>query len=416
MGETEDPRQALSSKDVAIRAAATRDLARCGGWDDVVSLVQHAKEDKSSAVRLYAAASAADILSRHRGLQGQKPLTTAQKAQVLDWVAGVDPGANPSLLMLLSGLGERKAVDRLGRMLRDPRYEVRGGSATGLRRMALSAAAQTNSEISSAMRDWFAHSKIPPDSILELIKLVGEAGFFNLADQARSAATAGRPHGAASEEALARLDARHQQEHWTGLWRSTGLDVLEINPNPREAGWIAIADGRLHRGGESTTAPLELKEGIASAGDLGPMRMIWAQQLGFGEDRFAAIQGAGMTWWKVEKANLPASIEQLAPTFSSEVAEAITAWLGEPEGAAAKRVLPLLHWRMGRGEEAVQFFADLTSKGRPKNDSYWWYGRILADLGRTKAACHALDTFLSKIKGKDTPWKLEATALRKALG
>ena len=60
MGETEDPRQALSSKDVAIRAAATRDLARCGGWDDVVSLVQHAKEDKSSAVRLYAAASAAD--------------------------------------------------------------------------------------------------------------------------------------------------------------------------------------------------------------------------------------------------------------------------------------------------------------------------------------------------------------------
>ena len=66
--ETVDPREGLSAKDVTTRTASARELARIGTWDDVPRLVQMATSEKSSAVRLWTAAAAADIAHRHSPL------------------------------------------------------------------------------------------------------------------------------------------------------------------------------------------------------------------------------------------------------------------------------------------------------------------------------------------------------------
>src|SRR5688500_13732973 len=129
MTESTDPREALKSADVAVRAAAARELAANGKFGDVELLVELAKSDKSPSVRLYAAAAAADIATR------SEP-GPAQRMRLVELFRTFDPGHNPSLLMVLAAVPDLAGVERLGRLMRDPRSDVRSGAITALRRMS----------------------------------------------------------------------------------------------------------------------------------------------------------------------------------------------------------------------------------------------------------------------------------------
>src|SRR5262245_47136144 len=95
MGETGDPRAALESDDVAVRAAGVRDLGAQGVLDDALALVDLAIQDRSPSVRLYAAAAAAEIVMR-------SSLDPDDQRQILDRLKAFDPGFNPALLMVLA--------------------------------------------------------------------------------------------------------------------------------------------------------------------------------------------------------------------------------------------------------------------------------------------------------------------------
>src|SRR3712207_6547865 len=129
MTETPDPREGLKSPDVAVRTAAARELAASGKFADVEVLVELAKTDKSPSVRLSAAAAAADIATR------SEP-GPAQRKRLVELFRTFDPGHNPSLLMVLAAVPDAAGVERLGRLLRDPRQDVRNGAITALRRMS----------------------------------------------------------------------------------------------------------------------------------------------------------------------------------------------------------------------------------------------------------------------------------------
>src|SRR5690606_32336998 len=126
--------------------------------------------DASPSVRLYTAAAAADIVCRMRGVNGRARLTRQQRELLQTWVKTFDPGINPSLLMLLSAVADQSAVDRLGRMLKDPRNGVRAGAATALRRMSLSVAAADDMLVPMAVDKLLASRKLPADAVLDLVK------------------------------------------------------------------------------------------------------------------------------------------------------------------------------------------------------------------------------------------------------
>ena len=88
MPETSDPYEALASKQVKDQAAGARDLARGGTWSDMELLVGKATTSKSAAVRLYAAAAAADIVHRER-LAGA--IDRQREHQILAWVSAANP-------------------------------------------------------------------------------------------------------------------------------------------------------------------------------------------------------------------------------------------------------------------------------------------------------------------------------------
>lgn len=413
--ETDDPRVALGAKDVTTRSAAARDLAKIGTWDDLPELVRMATEDKSSAVRLYTAAAAADIVNRHRGAAGQTAMTDEQRKQVRDWVKGLDPGHNTGIVMMLSALADKPALDQLGRMLRDPRNGVRAGATTALRRMALSAAGN-DEVVRDAVAGWLAGGKAPPDVVLELVRLIGETGWRGLDAELRNAAAAGRLHLAAAEEARARVEKRNDPATWQGVWASEGLDVLEVAAKPRKSAWVVVDDGAwLGQGGKS--AAFALQDGVAKAGGK-PVRLVWAPRVGEHEARLPALQRNGATYWRHEGKDLAAFVDEHVAAFTPADARAVSAiarWLEPIEGAPAQRARALALWKGGDPEGGLAVLEELVAGKKPRTDVYWWIGRINADLDRKEPAIAALDQFLDKA-AKRADWRKEAEALRATLG
>ncbi|MBT3224501.1 MAG: hypothetical protein HN348_35995, partial [Proteobacteria bacterium] len=222
-----EPREGLKAKDIPTRAAAIRELKRIGQWDDVGVLVEMAKSDRSLSVRIYAAAAASNILIRERNAKPDAMLSKSQREQVRTWLVSIDPASNPGLLMLLAGVADKWALDRLARLMRDLRAGVRDGAVAAFRRLVLTAHLADEKAPQGVIRQVLAHRKTSPDVSLGLIGIIGEVGWDELRDVLPRAACHGRPHPAAVELALERLSQRNVPQCFNGLWRSDGLDVLE---------------------------------------------------------------------------------------------------------------------------------------------------------------------------------------------
>ena len=407
--QSSDPRERIRDKQVTVRAAAVRELQRVGKLDDLDLLVGLAIQDKSPAVRLYAAAAAADVVGRFRGAAGQQSLGPSERQAIHDRVRRVDPATNPGLLMLLSATADKRSLDRLGRMLRDPRNLVRGGAAMALRRMAISGGALGRDDIAASVRSCIGHPKMKADSLGELVRLIGEVGWLDLEDAVRRAAPRVNPE--AVSEAMERLDQRRRPSAYDGIWQDEGLDVVEINDEPRPGGWLAVAGGSAHRpGGE---APFELEDGRSTIGG-SPARLVWASQLGAAQDRVEAIQVEGATYWSVPAATLVAEVDSWVGQLTPGGAGVALATVAAVEGAPAARARVALAWRAERSDAAADDLAWLLGQRRPRADVHFWHARILVMQGDAEGAKAAIETFLGRA-GKRTGYVEEANELLQTL-
>jgi len=382
-----DARDRLTTGQVKDRAAAARELAERGDWSDMELLVRAATTEKSPSVRLYAAAAAADIAAAHRGASGQRKMTRKQRDELHTWAGSIDPVDNPSILGLLSAAGDKRAVDRLCRALRDPRSGVRAGAAIALRRLALSAAAADDRYLPGAIRKLLAHPKLPVDAIADVTRLIGECGWIDLRDALGRAASTGGAAAEAATEARQRLSDRDP----SGVWLSSGTDVLL--PEPAEPGpWMIVVDMTIHR-----------PDGQAPLGD---HRLLRAPRVAK-EGSFDTLQIDGETFYRLAGGELTAFVEAAQTDLAGDAAAWIASQLEGEEGPAAERARALATWRSGDLEAAD---ALLSSLSKPKADVLWWRAQVLHGLGRPDEAKAMAARFLKKAP-KKSPFRADAEAL-----
>ncbi|MBM75801.1 MAG: hypothetical protein CMK59_10410 [Proteobacteria bacterium] len=233
--ETEDPRESILDKDVHVRAAATRDLSNIGDVDDIELLLNIAKEDSSLAVRHNAADAISDILSRHR-IRDLLPHKKAKKI-FTQFRKSVSPISNPAILMAYGALGIPEVLNILGIALREPRMEIRWGAALGIHRYCCSSATIGDQDLEEWVVGLLASGNYDTDAQSHLLKICSAASFRSGLKYFESIQPSER------EE----LDSYFKQLSLgsvpnRGLWVSSGLDAVEINPLLKEPyQWCLIA-------------------------------------------------------------------------------------------------------------------------------------------------------------------------------
>ena len=417
MLETDDPREAIRAKDLPTQAAAARDLARMGTWSDLEHLLDLATTHKRTGMRLSAAAAAADILHRYRTGAAGAPLDADKIATILEWSRTTDPGRNPSALMLLAAFPDKRVIGRLGRLLRDPRADVRAGAAVAVRRMALSHTDLDPLPLRRAFGDWLTHRKRRPDAVAELARLTGDLGWSEHRGAVLDVIGLSGPVTEAANTAITRLDGRKEPETWSGLYTSDGLDVLEQAVEPRATSWMLVGDGHLalHDG---TATPFSITDGGWLRCDAldEAARLIWAPRVDDMERR-PAIQLPGRTWFRRAGKDLLAWLDRHANAITEAHRPATAALLAEAEtleGATGKRAVPIAHLLHGEAQDARDALAALTERARPRNDLFAWLGRAEDALGHSDAARDAYARYLDKARRND-PHRPHAEARLEAL-
>lgn len=400
MAETVDPREALGSNDVAVRTQAARDLAADGSFADLPVLVETAKSDKSPSVRLYAAAAAADVAMK-------RPLRPAERRAILELFRTWDPGHNPSLLMVLAAVPDQDGLERLGRLARDPRSDVRSGAITALRRMNTLPGA--DKLLAESVRRWLDAGKHPGDAVAELVRLAGEAGWSGMEDVIRRAAGKGRAAAIAAEQALEWLLARRDPTSWTGTWVAWSEDGKEV------VDWVYL-EGAHVWGRKGEHGPLTVADGVGTVEGLPPLRRIWVPR-GGDEGTAEALKTEAHTYWRQAGKALAAVIEAL----DGALAEVPVAALGMArelaplEGVSAMRARAIALWRGGLLREAEKVVESLAAGERKPNPHLQWIaGNVKLGLGDLDSARDALRI---AVKGapKKAAWKPEAEALLASL-
>jgi len=391
---TEDPREALESDDVAIRVAAARVLAARGAQEDLPRLIRIAREDKSPSVRLYAAAAASDVAMRNR-----KELTDAAKSAIGQALKGYDPGKNPSLLLVLSAVREPGDLERLGRLLRDPRSEVRAAAATALRRLALADAVEG---LEPEVARWLAEGRHPPDAEAELVRLAGEVGWTTLEPELLRLRFRASAAGAARALALERLAARRDPSAWHGLWviRGDGGAIVD---------WIHV-DATKVFGAKRPKGKPEIANGLATLGTLGVAHRVW---LPHQEGVHEGLRVGDLTYWREAGKAFAAAVEELSEALADQpkVAKAMLASLSDLDGVSGGRARAIASWRAGEMDEAWGYVAALLKdKKTAKPETQILAARIRQAKGDGAGAVKLLRAALAA-GPKKAPWRDEAEAL-----
>ena len=405
--ETDDPRVALGATSVATRCAAARDLAAIGDWSDLDALVARGWTDKSMAVRLYAAAAAADIAQRSR-----PELTTAQAQALVQYAFGGDPGHNPSMLMLVAPVETTEVLTRLGRILRDPRSDVRLGVLTALRRMVLSARSDRDA-VARAIAPWFDDAKVPSDAHVELARIVGEAGLASLRALVQALRGAGDAATEVADQALDRLDARASREAWIGAWWSDGRDVFE-NRAPDPALAVAVCDGHAWYGTEGTR---DVTPGDVPMLGTDRVTRIVARPLGAPE-ALPAVQVDGRVWWAVSEDAFAGWLDAWHETLRTlpEAGRAVIVARGEAlGGAGAERVRAAGAWIAGDLDAALEAAEAQLARKRARGDAWFWRARVRLERADLAGAREDLEAFADKVKS-DNPLGPIAARLAAGLG
>jgi hypothetical protein len=398
MRSLETARADVETADVATRSAAIREIAARGDWTDATTLLRLATSDKSHAVRLYAAAALCRIASR-------SPRDRDRDETLLRWVAEADPERNPSLVSLLAFVDDDRALDRIGRLLRDPRNGVRAGALVALRRVALG---PDERAVGPRVSEWLAQPKLPPDVGYELVRLVGEVGLDACAPQLARAASFGPKHIDAATEAIRQLDARRSGAGWLGAWRRDGTRLLDDEGPDDDVSWLIVGPGAASMNG----APAPWTPGAPPRLGAAEVRLVYGPPPGQPEARVAVLQIAGDTFWKADGKTLGKALDDDPEAFAALPDDVPDPF--DEESAATPRHRALWDWRTGRLDAARDALVELVDKGRAPGATPLWLARVYEDLGERAAARAAASTFLDK--AKRGPERDRAAALLARLG
>lgn len=403
MPETVDPRQALRSDDVAVRAAGARDLAGSGTFADALVLIELAKADKSPSVRLYAAAGAADIVMR-------EGLDSVGRRAVVDAVRSFDPGRNPALLMVMAAVPDAEGIDRLGRLMRDPRSDVRGGATAALKRMA--GTPDADRLLAEAVRGWLVGGKHPADAVAELVRLTSEAGWPGMDEAIRGAAGKGRAAAVAVQDAMDWMVARRDPGSWVGLWAATDderivdwLYLEKVGPTPQAWG----PDGVL--------GVLTVDDGVGSVAGRPPLLRVRGGRPTDDGPSEALRVGERMLWRHTGRV-LVKLVEMLDEVLRTcpPAALGVARDLAPLEGASAVRARAIALWRGGALKEAEQVLDQIVAGDKkPRPEIQWLVGNVKLGLGDLDSAREALRICV-QLAPKKANWKAEAEAILTSLG
>jgi tetratricopeptide (TPR) repeat protein len=408
MPETDDPRAALDSNDVTVRAAGARDLAAVGTYEDALRLIERARDDKSLSVRLCAAGAAADILFR-------VALAEPQRREVVRKLDGFDPGRNPSLAMVLAPVVDDEGIARLGRMVRDPRSEVRSAALAALKQMSTRPGA--GEPLSAAVRAWLLEGRHPPDAVADLVRLTSEAGWPGMDEAIRAAAKKGRAAAEAVREAIDWIAARGDIATWVGVWAAIGSGSARITD------WLYLEGGRVWgpalqgEGGARELGELSVADGVGSVAGLPKLYRVRTGRPS-DDTPSEALKLDDRLLSRLPPREIARRFEALHPMVSScpEASMGIARDLAPLEGAAAVRARAAALWFGGALQEAEQAVdALLAADAKPKPDLLWLAANVKLRLGDLDSAREAATKCLETAP-KKASYRADAEALLASLG
>lgn len=393
-----DPRALLGSTNVADRARGARELAAAGGTGDLDALLALAVGDKATSVRLYAAASVGTLLGRARR-DGELSPELGQK--LFQAATSVEPGHAPGLLVALAAVPGPEVLARLGRILRDPRQDVRDAALTAFTRIALSGHTVDTGPLEAELIHQLGQKRIATDVVVGLARLAADAGLEALLKALSEGHRGVRGVGEALELAAQRAAERDVLR--TGLFVSDGRDAFDETP-AGEAVWIGIgADGAFRDG-----VRLEIRDGT-----LGGVRyrLVFVGAVAK-EPARAALAGGGLLWKRLDTKGILTFVEDSAgldPTFAKLLYET----LGDDGiGSRGRAILAL---QAGRPAEALDQLEALVSIKKPKLDLWYWVALARKAGGDEAGARVAIEVFVTKAPKKH-PLRAAAVELQAALG
>lgn len=380
----------LQSADVTERAQGVRDLAGSVALEDALRLIEVALADRSPSVRLNAAGAAAEIALRVR------PAEDGQR-RVLDLLRRFDPGFNPSLLLLLACAPDVGGIDRVGQLLRDPRSDVRSGAVAALKRLV----ADGRPPVEAAVRGWLAAGKHPADVVGEMIRMASEAGWLDMDELIRSAASRGRPAAIAAQEALEWSVARRDPASWVGLWLAFDAEETALGD------WLYLEGGRVW-GRRGDLGALRVEDGVGHVEGLPPLIRVRLGRSAEDAPSEAFVVGDHRLWRQPPRL-VAKRIDLLEEVLAcTPAALGIARELLPLEGAGAVRARVIALWRARALKDADRMLTSLgASERKIKPELQWIHANVKAALGEPDAAAEVLRACL-KGAPKKAAWRTAA--------
>ena len=392
--ETENPLKALEDESIHVRAAATRDLEKFGGVEDIDILLEHAGEDSSIAIRLNAADAASDILSRRRLIEPS--LTRSEQLRIIKKIVRVDPRKNNAIYLVFASLGSVLALEHIIKGLKSPHSEVRLGAGVGLQRFVISYRTLGDLTIESMIVDCFQDKSMTADALAFIAQACAAAGYRSALAQLRRIDLEGK-HGDTIAMVQERLRSLHKQPF--GIWISDGRDAGEVNPRPQlkkaicaiSASGVSIYDGTEW----------------SFAGPLNQMahRQLWFRRVGDGVVS-EALQLQKRTWYPAKRKEV-IGLLRTHSTFGEfspgmlQLGEAVEHILGDWDWKAKDyRELGLIYFRAHAFDLAIRVFDQSIASKRTPIDCWIFKGDVLFLLERYEEARDIWEISLSKVRSQ----------------
>ena len=397
MSDIEDPIAALRSKSIATRSAGARSLSLHGSVEDIPLLLEHARDDRSPAVRLISCSASADILSRYRVGARAKTLSLKRRAELVALINRVDPGQNTAIFSVIACLDLPEGIKRMAVGMRDPRGRVRLGAAVGLWRHVISASQCGNKVLEEQLLQLLKDSRLPTDSLAEMGRICAAAGYSSAISRLQNLDLVGT-QGELLSSCLEVLEGLDQVG--AGFWWSDGRDGGEVSADPAlpPAGQLVTEDGVLMGcDGSWSWTP-------ASAAVFSPC---FFRRVGQAEADHV-LHGLGRTWFRMESTildmiDLAMDVPRLqvsrVATVESERARHL---LGSalPESSSGDRARGLLALGVGDLSQARDCFVEATQQKKTPPDTWFLLGETLQELGEEDEAREAWTLSIDKARRK----------------
>ena len=393
----------FDSKDVHDRADAGRQLAKVGTPLHLPRLLQHAFEDKSPGVRLYAIGGAADILSRYRVGEQADVLSLADRHAILTWFGSLDPAINAGMFSVLANLGLKKEARRILVGLQDPRLDVRTGACVGIYRYCISAEGHADDDMRLRVLQ-LMKGRLRPDALGALARLCAECGWQDSRDTLEGLLDREDQASEAAQLALDRLDAMEEPDFLCGVWMSWSADAGERSPSAEPNAWMLLSEGFGIEVGPDQVRAFDWSSSTSTVEGETPRRM-FPPNPGDHERRPGFQLGLRAWYAAPDKAVAElaevflAHADAIEPDRRTQAAGTLVALL--PKNIGGKKLMARVELAAGNVAVARARLEELTSANKGGAEALFWLGEACHAEGDAAAARKAWTAYLAKATRND---------------